>query len=94
MYEGIFDPLGPLSAMVYAIVDLVFGKSTLALQILGTILMVLQAIIFNNLTIRNKVYEQNTYLPTFAYLILSSTHYSLSVFSPNTIRDDFHSFGV
>ena len=59
-----------------------FGKSTLALQILGTLLMLIQAIIFNNLTINNKVYEQNTYLPAFVYLILASSHYALSVFSP------------
>ena len=82
MYKGIFDPLGPLSTTVYAIVVWLFGKSILALQILGTTLMIIQAIIFNTLTIRNKVYEQNTYLPAFAYLIISATHYSLTVFSP------------
>ena len=82
MYVDIFDSLSPLAATTYWFIVLVFGKSTLALQILGTLLMLIQAIIFNNLTINNKVYEQNTYLPAFVYIILASSHYALSVFSP------------
>jgi hypothetical protein len=82
MYVDIFDSLSPLAATTYWLIVLVFGKSTLVLQILGTLLLVIQAIIFNNLTISNKVYEQNTYLPAFVYLILASSHYALSVFSP------------
>lgn len=89
MYVDIFDSLSPLAATTYWLIVLVFGKSTLALQILGTLLMLLQAIIFNNLTITNKVYEQNTYLPAFVYLILASSHYSLSVFSPAQLAITF-----
>lgn len=89
MYVDIFDSLSPLAATTYWLIVLVFGKSTLALQILGTLLMLLQAIIFNNLTITNKVYEQNTYLPAFVYLILASSHYSLSVFSPAQLAMTF-----
>lgn len=82
MYRGIFDSLAPLSSFTYWVVVLIFGKSGLALHLLGTLLMIVQAVIFNNLTIRNKVYEQNTYLPAFVYLVVASSHYSLSVFSP------------
>lgn len=82
MYRDIFDPLAPLAAFFYWLVVLVFGKSVIALHVLGTLLLVVQAIIFNNLTIQNKVYEQNTYLPAFSFLILSLSHYGLSVFSP------------
>lgn len=82
MYEQIFDSLAPLAATTYWLVEVVFGKSILALQILGTLLLVVQAVFFNNLTINNKVYEQNSYLPAFSFTILSSVHYSLSVFSP------------
>lgn len=82
MYVDIFDSLAPLAATSYWFVVLIFGKSTLVLHILGTLLLVMQAIIFNNLTINNKVYEQNTYLPAFVYLLLASSHYALSVFSP------------
>jgi hypothetical protein len=82
MYVNIFDSLAPLSATAYWFIVFVFGKSTLVLHILGTLLLVIQAIIFNNLTISNKVYKHNTYLPAFVYLLLASSHYSLSVFSP------------
>jgi uncharacterized protein DUF6427 len=82
MYAQIFDSLAPLSATTYWLVVAMFGKSVLALHILGTLLLIVQVVIFNNLTIQNKVYEQNTYLPAFVFLMLSSSHYSLSVFSP------------
>jgi len=82
MYEQIFDTLAPFSASVYWFVESIFGRSVVALHLLGTLLVVVQAVIFNNLTIENKVYEKNSYLPAFAYIILSSVHYSQTVFSP------------
>ena len=89
MYVDVFDSLAPLAATTYWFIVFVFGKSTLVLHILGTLLLVIQAIIFNNLTISNKVYEQNTYLPAFVYLLLASSHYSLSVLSPVQIGMTF-----
>ena len=89
MYLGVFDSMAPLASFVYWFIVLLFGKSTLALHVLGVGLLVVQAVIFNNLTIRNKVFEQNTYLPAFTYLIIASSHYSLSVFSPVQIGMTF-----
>jgi len=82
MYRDIFDSTAPFAASAYWLLTLFFGKSVLALHILGGLLLIIQAIIFNSLTIENKVYSQNTYLPVFTFLIISSIHYSLSVFSP------------
>lgn len=82
MYYNIFDTTAPFAATSYWLLTLLFGKSILALHILGGLLLVVQAIIFNSLTINNKIYSQNTYLPVFTFLIISSIHYSLSVFSP------------
>jgi hypothetical protein len=82
MYMGVLDNLAPLSAGVYWLIVFITGKSVLTLHILGLLLLLLQAIIFNSLAIRNKVYEQNTYLPAFVYVIIGSIQYELSVFSP------------
>lgn len=82
MYKGVLDSLAPLSAGTYWLIVFLTGKSVLTLHILGLLLLVLQAIIFNNLAIRNKVYEQNTYLPAFVFLIIASIQYDLTVFSP------------
>ena len=82
MYQDVFDSTAPLAAFTYWLIVVVAGKSVTALHILGSLLLVVQAVIFNTLTIKNKVYEQNTYLPAFAFLIIASTHYSFSVFSP------------
>ena len=82
MYIDIWDSMAPLAASVYWLVVLLFGKSVLALNILGTLLNFIIAVLINNMFISNKVYEQNTYLPAFVYIILSSLSPSLSSFSP------------
>ncbi len=82
LYRDIIDPLAPLAAMVYRLVYLVAGRSVVTLHILGLLVLCWQAVIFNNMAIRNKVYTQNTYLPALVYVLLGSVHYSMSVFSP------------
>ena len=82
MYRQIFDSLAPLAASSYWIIVAIFGKSALTLNILGTLLMIVQAVIFNNLALNNKIYEKPSYLPAFIFLILSSSHFGLSVLSP------------
>lgn len=82
MYIDVWDSMAPLAASVYWLVVLVFGKSVLALNILGTLLNFFIAVLINNMFIKNKVYEHNTYLPAFVYIMLSSLSPSLSSFSP------------
>ena len=78
----VWDSMAPLAASVYWLVVLLFGKSILTLNILGTLLNFLIAVLINNMFIGNKVYEQNTYLPAFVYIILSSLNPVFSSFSP------------
>ena len=47
LYSEIWDNIGPLSAMVYALIDFLFGKSQLAYQIIAWLFVFFQAFIFN-----------------------------------------------
>ena len=82
MYKDIWDSMAPIAAFTYYLVVSVFGKSVLALNILGMLVNFLMAVILNNLAIRNKIYEQNTYLPAFVFVLLTSMHNSFASFSP------------
>ena len=85
MYLDVWDSMAPLAASLYYWVVLIFGKSMLTLNILGFLLNFVIAILLNQMFIRNKVYEQNTYVPAFVYIVLSNLHVSFSLFSPMQI---------
>ena len=70
LYSETFDYVGPLAALVYKSIDLIFGRSLFAHHMLSTLLIIVQAGIFNNLLLKNKAYEENGYLPAFLYVIV------------------------
>ncbi|MCB0496629.1 MAG: hypothetical protein KDC79_10885 [Cyclobacteriaceae bacterium] len=82
LYVDIWDRIAPFSAVVYQVIDWLFGRSILALYILGTLLTFLQAAIFNNMLMRAKVYENNSYLPALIYVLFTSSHPALFTLSP------------
>jgi len=82
LYSQIWDGMAPLSATVYWWIVSVFGKSAFVLSVFGMFLNVIQAVLINNMTIKNKVYEQSTYVPAFVYIVFTSLHPSFRLLSP------------
>lgn len=82
LYEGVWDNSGPFSAAVYWWVDLLFGRSQLAMYLLSTLLVVLQAFIFNSFLLRYKAYNESTYVPSLIYMLLANIFYDFFVLSP------------
>lgn len=70
LYRDLYDHTGPLAALVYKSLDWIFGRSRWAHISLSTLLIVIQSAIFNSVLLRNKAYEENTYLPAFLYVII------------------------
>lgn len=64
------------------VIDFIFGKSVWVYHVLGFLLIFVQAIIFNSLTISNKVYNDYTYLPAMIYGILMSISFDMYTLSP------------
>ncbi len=82
LYSEIWDNIGPLSAMVYALIDFLFGKSQLAYQIIAWLFVFFQAFIFNRLLLINKAYNESTYIPGLLYALLMSWFWDFFTLTP------------
>ena len=82
MYKDIWDFTGPLSAGLYSLLHLAFGKSIGAYRAISMLLVLIQCGIFNNLLLSNKAYNQNTYVPAFMYMIFMHMSFDFFTLSP------------
>lgn len=82
LYVDLWDNFPPLSAAVYRFIDSVFDRSPLTNHILSLFLVFFQAIIFNNLLLKHRAYNENTYLPAFLYVILMNLFFDFYLLSP------------
>lgn len=82
LYVDIWDGIAPFSAVVFQVIVWLFGRSILALYMLGTLLTFFQAAIFNNMLMRAKVFENNTYVPALIYVLFTSSHPGFFTLSP------------
>jgi len=89
MYKQTYDYTGPLSAMVYKGLDYVFGRNPLVYWTLSTLLITVQAGVFNSLLLKNKVYNENSYLPAFLYAVLSASVIDFMTLSPQLMSLTF-----
>lgn len=94
MYSDIWDGLAPFSALFFQFVTWTFGRSILALYVLGILITFIQAIIINNTTIRAKVFENNTYLPALIYILFTSSHPAFFTLSPPLLGLTFVLMGL
>ncbi|MEM6735436.1 MAG: hypothetical protein AAF620_05135 [Bacteroidota bacterium] len=70
MYSQTFDYTGPLAAMTYKLIHMIFGRTQFFFWVISSLLIIIQASIFNSLLLKNKVYSENSYLPAFLYTLL------------------------
>ncbi len=89
LYKDIVQTISPLSAWVYAGIDFIFGRSILIYQILATLLIGYQFVLFNNIMLRNKAYNENSYVPAFVYALLMHSFYDFFTLSPVLISMTF-----
>ncbi len=89
LYKDLWVNIGPLSAAFFTILHWLFGKSIIAYHYFGFLLMFVQAMLFNNLAIRNKIYTENNYVPAVIYAILMSLSVDMFAISPIMISSTF-----
>lgn len=94
MYSDIWDGLAPFSALLFQFITWIFGRSLMALYILGIFVTFIQAIIINNTAIRAKVFENNTYLPALIYVLFTSSHPAFFTLSPSLMGLTFVLLGL
>lgn len=89
MYKDVFDYTGPLAAMVYKWLDMIFGRSRWVHIVCSTFLVTIQGAVLNNILLKNKAYNENNYLPAFIYVILASSVLDFFALSPQLMALTF-----
>lgn len=82
MYRDLWDVYGPLTVAVYKYIDLVFGQSRIAYFVISSLLVVFQSVVFNEMLLRNKAYNQSTYVPAFCYALCMNVFPDFMTLSP------------
>ncbi len=82
LYVDVWDNIAPLSAATYRIINELFGRSPLANHIIALLLVFIQAFMFNNIMLKHRAYNENTYLPALIYAVLMNIFYDFYLLSP------------
>ncbi len=89
LYRDIWDNISPLSAGMYALVHLAFGKSAIAYHIIAFVLSFGHALYFNYIARKNELFNDKSYLPAAVYLILTNLFFDFFTLSPVLMSTTF-----
>lgn len=89
LYVNLWDETGPLAALVYGFIDLVFGRSALSFRIFGLIIFFIQAAYFNISLLRHKILTENNYVPALVYAVLGMLVFNQITLSPTLMGLSF-----
>ena len=89
LYQESHTNLGPISALIYAGTDSLFGRSVLAYQVLSILLITYQSFLFNEALIENRAFKENSYIPAFLYAIIAAYFCDYAFLSPELMSMTF-----
>lgn len=82
LYKQIWDNLSPLSGMVYWLLDVSFGRSQLTYQVCSLLLVIIQALLFNQISKKNQLYHEKSNIPALLYIVCMSIFPDFYTLSP------------
>lgn len=89
LYQDVIDDTGPLSAGFFTFIHTLFGRSELAYELLGRVLVLFQIVYWNTVLIRYRVFEENTYLPAIVMAALFHLSFDMVGLSPALLGSTF-----
>ncbi|SEG25190.1 hypothetical protein SAMN03080598_03087 [Algoriphagus boritolerans DSM 17298 = JCM 18970] len=89
LFQDTIDDTGPLAAGFFAFVDLLFGRSDFAYELIGRLLVLFQIIHWNVVLIRYRVFDENTYLPAIIMAALFHLSFEMVGLSPTLLGSTF-----
>lgn len=89
LYQDVIDDNGPLSAGFLSIMDIIFGRSQLAYDVVGRVLISFQVVYWNFILIKFRAFEVNTYLPAIIMAALFHFSFDLLSLSPALLGSTF-----
>lgn len=96
MYSQIWDNTAPLSVLVYAGLDRLFGRSQTVYQFTALAVVAFQTIYFNVIINNRNIYAKRNYVPGLIYLLFLNISFDCSTLSPVLMATTFllMSFGT
>ncbi len=85
MYIELYDSTAPATAVIYSVMNRLFGRSLFAQHLLALFVILFQAAYFAALLIQNKAYNDNTYVPALIFGVLCFFSFDLLSFSPELL---------
>ena len=89
MYKDVVDDTGPLSAGVYWIIHLIFGKNLFVYKLIAGLIILFQVTYINSLFIQYKSFEENTYIPAAVMIVLFHLSFDFLTISPALMGGTF-----
>ena len=94
LYIQLIDDAAPLAAWFSKWVFVLFGKSITARHLLALLLIFFQASYFGILLINNKAHNENTYVPSLIFAILTFFSFDLLSLSPELLASTILLFAL
>lgn len=82
LYVDVWDNFAPLSAAVYRFIHELFDRSPAANHVIALIIVFIQAFLFNNILLKHRAYNENTYLPALLYVVFMNIFFDFYLLSP------------
>ena len=86
--QALSHPVAPIAlpdhllfASLLSFLDTFVRGGAFAYTLLTVLILFTQSLFFNHITVRHKLFNTNTYLPAFAYILLTSLHPAFNYFS-------------
>jgi hypothetical protein len=89
LYTQTWDSTSPLAALVYWIIDLLFGRSPLAYQVLSIVLVTFQAVYITASFQQQQLFSEKSALPAFLYVLCTSIFPDFFTLSPMLMATTF-----
>ncbi len=89
LYKDIWDNVSPLAGAVYWGMDLLFGRSQFAFQVVALILSVFQIIYFNYTFVSRDMFPERSVIPGAIYALLLSISFDMATLSPMLMSTTF-----
>jgi hypothetical protein len=94
LYRDVYDTTAPLSAVLFWLLDEVFGRNILVYRGLAALLLLLQGMRLNATFNAHAVLPEKTYLPALLYFLFGSIFFEFDTLSPLLIGQTFLVFAL
>jgi hypothetical protein len=89
LYNEILTQIGPLSSLIYQLIDLWAGKSQFAYELVALILIFVQCLYFVFLTNRRNLFNEKNYVSGLFFILLMSLSFDIHKLSPALLANTF-----